>query len=201
MTTPASAACGISAMNGDRNNAASTAASALATPDKRRARAGHAIHRGLRRAATRGHGAQESAHGIGGAGGQQLGIRTHQRIVGARKGAADGDGFGEAHERDAERARPHGLRQRQVRQPERWQSRRHRARPRTRPWLCSAQMAVAAMAAPSTINGAGHFGPEFLDQRQHRDGAEADDHGDQHGLRNAPTGSTRRRGRILPCGS
>ena len=59
----------------------------------------------LRRAASGRHRAEQRTAHIGGPRGDQFAIRVDRRVVGAGKRASRGDRFGEAHERDPERAR------------------------------------------------------------------------------------------------
>ena len=86
-----------------------------------------AHHGGLRRAAAGRHRAEQRAAEIGRAGGDQLAVGVDRRVGRARKGATRRDRLGEAHQRDAERARHQLLDQREVGQRERREALRNQA--------------------------------------------------------------------------
>ena len=83
--------------------------------------------RGLRGAATGRHRTEQRAAEIGRPGGDQLAIGIDGRIARAGKGATRRNRFGEAHQRDPERARHQLLDQRKIRHRERRESLRDQA--------------------------------------------------------------------------
>ena len=93
-----------------------------------------AHHGRLRGAAAGRHRAEQRAADIGQPGGDQFAVGIDRRIARTREGAPGRDGFGEAHQRDAQRARHQLLDQRQIRQRERREALAGSGRPSRRPW-------------------------------------------------------------------
>ena len=129
------------------------------------ARTRHAIDRRLGHAATARHRPDQCAADVRCAGREQLAIGARGWLVGGGERTPGGDGLGEAHERDAERARPELLASARPGSESR-QSGRDRAH-QLDAVACHANTPAPAMAPAMAINGAGQRGPEFLDASEH----------------------------------